>query len=103
MDSALTCQTQQYEGHLTMDTRGDPPESLGRDRSAIPLRPPARLGAGRRSRATRNEVEASDRSAERYHLYRVFGFEKNPRLFILPGSLRQTVVLDAMTYRASLP
>jgi len=53
--------------------------------------------------ATRNEVEVSERSAERYHLYRVFGFEKKPRLFILPGSLRQTVVLDAVTYRASLP
>lgn len=57
-----------------MDTRGDPSESLGRDRSA-----------------------------ERYYLYQVFGFEKKPRLFILPGSLRHSVILDATNYRASLP
>jgi hypothetical protein len=53
--------------------------------------------------ATRNEVEVSDRNPTEYHLYRVFAFERDPKLFILPGSLRMTVVLDAMTFRATLP
>ncbi len=53
--------------------------------------------------ATRNEVEVSERKATQYQLYRVFAFGKAPKLFILPGSLRTTVVLDAMTYRATLP
>lgn len=53
--------------------------------------------------ATRNEVELSERQAAQYHLYRVFKFEKKPRLFILPGALRQSVILEPVTYRASLP
>jgi Domain of unknown function (DUF3883) len=53
--------------------------------------------------ATRNEVEVSDRDADRYQLYRVFTFDTKPRLFILPGSLRKSVILDAVNFRASLP
>jgi hypothetical protein len=53
--------------------------------------------------ATRNEVEVSERQAASYRLYRVFKFEKKPRLFILPGALRQSVILEPVTYRASLP
>lgn len=53
--------------------------------------------------ATRNEVEVSEQEASRYHLYRVFTFDKRPRLFILPGALRQSVILDPVSYRASLP
>ena len=53
--------------------------------------------------ATRNEVDVSDAESESYHLYRVFKFEKEPRIFILPGRLRDSVVLDPMVFRASLP
>ena len=53
--------------------------------------------------ATRNEVAVSEAMDEHYHLYRLFRFEKQPRLFVLPGSLRQSVVLDPELYRASIP
>lgn len=53
--------------------------------------------------ATRNEVEVSEREAARYRLYRVFKFAEHPRLFMLPGSLRDSCVLDPVAYRATLP
>ncbi len=57
--------------------------------------------------ATRNEVDVSDNvsdaESESYHLCRVFTFEKEPRLFILPRPLIDSVVLDPMIFRALLP
>ena len=53
--------------------------------------------------ASSNEVEFSSTRAEHYHLYRVFRFERAPKLFWLSGSLRQSVVLQPASYRASLP
>lgn len=53
--------------------------------------------------ATKNEVEVSAREEQRFHLYRVFSFTKRPRLFVLKGSLRDSVILDPIAYRASSP
>jgi hypothetical protein len=53
--------------------------------------------------ATKHEVDVSEGHGERYHLYRVFRFEREPRLFMLPGSLRQSFNLEATVYRATLP
>jgi len=53
--------------------------------------------------ATKNEVEVSGREEQRFHLYRVFSFTKRPRLFVLKGSLRDSVILDPIAFRASLP
>ena len=46
------------------------------------------------------EVRFSKAHADSYHLYRVFGFRKSPRLFTLPGEVGQHVRLQATTYRA---
>ena len=46
------------------------------------------------------ELRFSRTHADSYHLYRVFGFRKTPRLFTLPGEVEQHVRLQATTYRA---
>ena len=46
------------------------------------------------------EVRFSKAHADSYHLYRVFGFRKSPRLFTLPGEVGQHVRLQASTYQA---
>lgn len=46
------------------------------------------------------EVQFSKTHADSYHLYRVFGFRKSPRLFTLRGEVEQHVRLQATTYRA---
>jgi hypothetical protein len=51
---------------------------------------------------SRNEVEVSRAEAERYHLYRCFGFRNNPRLFTLPGALPATCELHPVAYQASV-
>jgi hypothetical protein len=51
---------------------------------------------------SRNEVRVSEERADRYHLYRVFDFRDNARLFILAGSLRLSCDLDPVEYRATL-
>lgn len=50
---------------------------------------------------TRNEVEFSGAYPEGFFLYRVFNFSKDPKLFILKGSLEDHCNLTAETYRAS--
>jgi hypothetical protein len=50
--------------------------------------------------ASRNEVEISDRRNADYQLYRVFKFSEQPRLFMLPGSLRRSCRLDPVNYAA---
>jgi hypothetical protein len=47
---------------------------------------------------TRWEVEVSDRERERYSLYRVYDFARNPRLYRLDGSVSELATLDAKVY-----
>jgi hypothetical protein len=49
---------------------------------------------------TRNEVQTSDERSSDYHLYRLFAFNKAPRLYTLPGSLRVSCRLSAVTFVA---
>ena len=51
---------------------------------------------------SRREIAVSRAEASRYHLYRLFGFNVNPRLFALAGSLSDTCSLSASTYLASV-
>lgn len=53
--------------------------------------------------ASRNEVAVSEERSDHYHLYRVFSFEASPRIFVLPGSLRTSCVLEPVEYQANLP
>jgi hypothetical protein len=52
--------------------------------------------------ASAREVSVSESRHESFHLYRVFKYRDSPHIFALQGSLRQTCVLDAVQYRASL-
>jgi hypothetical protein len=52
--------------------------------------------------ASRTEVRVSEEKGERFHLYRVFSFSEKPRIFVLPGSLKQSCVLDPVEYRATV-
>lgn len=52
--------------------------------------------------ATRREVGVSVARHEVYHLYRVFLFSSEPRLFVLAGSMRDSCRLDATQYSAVL-
>ena len=49
---------------------------------------------------TRNEVAVSEANAARYQVYRLFAFRRSPRLFALPGAIRETCQLSAATYLA---
>jgi hypothetical protein len=49
---------------------------------------------------TRNEVQTSIQHDQRYHLYRVFKFRKEPRLFALNGSLDRVCRLDPVNFMA---
>lgn len=51
---------------------------------------------------TRNEVAVSEAQASRYFLYRLFRFERDPRLFILQGALSKNLILTATEYRAEV-
>jgi hypothetical protein len=51
--------------------------------------------------ASAKEVSVSD-TREEFHLYRVFKFRETPRIFSLPGSLRESCTLDPVQFRASL-
>jgi hypothetical protein len=50
--------------------------------------------------ASRNEVEVSREMLTQYHLYRLYSFGPEPRLFTKRGSLDEGFVLDVSTYRA---
>lgn len=50
---------------------------------------------------TDTEVRCSEDVPDRYLLYRVFEFSKEPRVFVLPGSLRESCSLEASQYQAS--
>ena len=49
---------------------------------------------------TRNEVRCSEDIPQQYQLFRVFDFGREPRLYILHGSLRELCQLDPVLYRA---
>ena len=51
--------------------------------------------------ASRNEVRMSA-ELDNYQLYRVFRFDKEPKVFILPGSLKFSCRLEPTQYRASV-
>lgn len=51
---------------------------------------------------TANELGVSRRVERRYHLYRAFRFARDPRLFILRGTLDQVCRLTPVTYRADV-
>lgn len=51
---------------------------------------------------SRNEVEFSKMTSERYHLYRLFEFRTKPRMFHLNGDMRNHLRLDPVTYLASV-
>lgn len=50
---------------------------------------------------SRGELALSREAKDQFHLYRLFEFRKEPRLFDLPGQLDQHCVLDPVSYRAS--
>lgn len=49
---------------------------------------------------TNNEVRCSEDIPNQFHLFRVFDFGREPRLYILHGSLRELCQLDPVLYRA---
>ena len=49
---------------------------------------------------TVNEVRCSEARRNEFHLYRVFNFGPEARLYMLPGSLSSSCHLDATEYRA---
>lgn len=49
---------------------------------------------------TPNEVVVSERHPAEYHLYRVFRFATDPRMYILPGALSSTCRLNPSQYVA---
>jgi hypothetical protein len=47
---------------------------------------------------TRWEVEVSKKNADRYSLYRVHGFARDPRIYALEGSIEEKARLDPKVY-----
>jgi hypothetical protein len=50
--------------------------------------------------ASKNEVNVSDTRESEYQLYRLFNFAREPKLFVLPGSLRKSCSLDPTQFTA---
>jgi hypothetical protein len=91
--------TARKEGdHLGFDIRSF--EIDGRDR-IIEVKT-TRFGASTPFFASRNEVEVSEDRDSEYQLYRLFNFARQPKLFVLPGSLRNSCSLDPVQF-AALP
>lgn len=49
---------------------------------------------------TRNELDLSRSEADHFHLYRLFDFRKEPRLFKFRGAVDEHCHLDPLTYQA---
>ncbi len=60
-----------------------------------------RFGALTPFYASRNEVQVSHQREREYHLYRVFGFRTDPKMFQLRGALDSTCRLQPVTFLAS--
>lgn len=52
--------------------------------------------------ASRNEVAVSEQRAADYHVYRLFSFRTEPRMFQLHGSMRTTCDLDPVQFAATV-
>jgi hypothetical protein len=52
--------------------------------------------------ASTHEAVVSEEQAAYFHLYWVFKFRDQPKVFVLSGSLRQNCILDAVQYRVTL-
>lgn len=50
---------------------------------------------------SRNEVRVSEVRSSNYHLYRIFEFRANPRMYALKGALSSTCMLDPISFIAS--
>jgi hypothetical protein len=50
---------------------------------------------------TENERQVSKRERKYYHLYRVFGFRRDPRLFVKQGAFDEICRLEPQSYRGS--
>ena len=48
--------------------------------------------------ASKNEVETSETRKDDYHLYRLYNFTRQPKLFVLPGALRDSCTLNAVQF-----
>lgn len=59
-----------------------------------------RFGAHTPFFVSSNEVAVSTHNAEAYALYRVFSFREAPKLFIVPGPLRETFDLEPVQFKA---
>lgn len=82
--------------HLGFDIKSF--ETDGRDR-LIEVKT-TRFGALTPFFASKNEVEVSEAREAEYQLYRPFNFTKQPKLFALPGLLRNTCCLDPIQFSA---
>ena len=51
---------------------------------------------------TKNELGCSTENSSNYNLYRVFAFHKNPKLFMLQGSLDKSCQLEAVQFKAHI-
>jgi len=51
---------------------------------------------------TANEVRCSEDCPERFRLYRVFDFGRNPRVYVVGGALSRECGLEPVEYRASI-
>lgn len=49
---------------------------------------------------TRNEVGLSKAEVERFHIYRLFDFRKDPRVFSFRGSVDRYCILDPLVFQA---
>ena len=50
---------------------------------------------------SRNELDFADEAEDAFHLYRVFQFREEPKLYILKGRLADQLHLEPIDYRAS--
>lgn len=82
--------------HLGFDIKSF--ETDGRDR-LIEVKT-TRFGALTPFFASKNEVNVSEARESEYQLYRLFSFTQQPKLFVLPGSLRSTCSLDPIQFAA---
>ena len=57
-----------------------------------------RYGAMTRFFASSNEVDVSHKRKDDYRLFRLYHFDKQPKFFVLAGSLRDTCQLKAVSY-----
>jgi hypothetical protein len=51
---------------------------------------------------TVNELRCSEDMTEQFHLFRVFNFAQEPRVYILTGSLRERRQLEPVLFRATI-